>query len=158
MVIVTKNQYILASKIHNINMDETVDRTEIRTSSGRFKTVKEKVWHINVIYSPEQTSNPNGQPTRDDVKECSVRLYGSVNAHKVFADLIQQIREQMPDQMYLDTALERLLSGIDFDQLKQDDIKCLKTMDDDEDWFAVKKVKKVKRLKRVNKVQKRKTK
>ena len=123
MVIVTQNQYILASKIHHITMDEQQNHNEVRTTNGRYRTVVDKYFQITVIYSPEltqqQINNNNGRDPEQ--RECSVVIRGNVKAHLVFKNLIQQIREQMPDQLYLDTALERMLAGIDMESLKEKD-------------------------------------
>ena len=123
MVIVTQNQYILASKIHHITMDEQVQHNEVRNNAGRYRTVIDKYFQITVIYSPEltqqQINNNNGRDPEQ--RECSVIIRGNVKAHLVFKNLIQQIREQMPDQLYLDTALERMLAGIDLADLKEKD-------------------------------------
>lgn len=124
MVIVTQNQYILASKIHHITMDEQVQHHEVRSSSGRYRTVIDRYFQITVIYTPEltQAQQNNSLNGRDpDQRECSVIVRGNVRAHLVFKNLIQQIREQMPDQLYLDTALERMLGGVSMDALKEKD-------------------------------------
>ena len=109
MVIVTKNQYLLASKIHHITMSEHIDYLDVRNSSGRMTSVKNCWYNLSIIYSPETTQqgHNNGLGRGDEIRECAVQIRTAVDAHKVFRDLIQQIREQMPDQLYLDTALER---------------------------------------------------
>ena len=124
MVIVTQNQYILASKIHHVTMDEQTNHNEVRTVSGRYRTVIDRYFQITVIYTPEQTQQQMNQNNGRDPeqRECSVVIRGNVKAHLVFKNLIQQIREQMPDQLYLDTALERMLGGIDMEELKQKDL------------------------------------
>ena len=48
MVIVTKNQYLLASKIHHITMSEHIDYLDVRNSSGRIK--KNKKLLVQLIY------------------------------------------------------------------------------------------------------------
>jgi hypothetical protein len=120
MVIVTQNQYILAQKIFHVTMDERKELDEVRLSNGRYKTVVDRYYQITVIYEPEVTNINNN--IRDQMRECSVKLVGHVHAHKVFANLIQQIREQLPDQLYLDTALERMIAGTDMELLKDMDL------------------------------------
>lgn len=126
MVIVTQNQYILASKIHHVTMDEQINHNEVRAKNGRCHTVIDRYYQITVIYSPEnsQVTNQYGNNSGnrgDEMRECCVVIRGAVNAHLVFKNLIQQIREQMPDQLYLDTALERMITGMDLDALKDKD-------------------------------------
>lgn len=128
MVIVTQNQYILASKINHVTMDEQLNTMELRQPNGRLYHVIDRYFQITVIYTPEasQTTNSYGNTNGnrgDEVRECSVVLRGAVHAHTVFKNLIQQIREQMPDQLYLDTALERMLTGVDMDALKDQDTR-----------------------------------
>lgn len=126
MVIVTQNQYILASKINHVTMDEQVQHIEVYLSNGRRSTVVDRYFQITVIYTPEasQITNNYGNSSGnrgDEVRECSVIIRSALNAHNVFKNLIQQIREQMPDQLYLDTALEKMLTGVDLDALKDKD-------------------------------------
>lgn len=128
MVIVTQNQYILASKINHITMDEQLNHIEVRNKAGHCHTVMDRYFQITVIYTPEasQTNNAYGNSTGnrgDEIRECAVVIRSAVNAHAVFKNLIQQIREQMPDQLYLDTALERMLTGTDLESLKDQDAK-----------------------------------
>lgn len=124
MVIVTQNQYLLASKIHHITMDEQVNYQDIRDERGRHRSIKDVSYVIQIIYAPENVNSNNGQlRSNDEQRECSVTIRTAVNAHKVFKDLIQQIREQMPDQLYLDTALERMISNMDLATLQAKDDK-----------------------------------
>jgi len=121
MVIVTQNQYILASKINHITMDEQHQYIEVRHKNGRTTTVLDKYFQITVIYTPETSQGGNAfssSSRSDETRECSVIIRGPHSAHLVFKNLIQQIREQMPDQLYLDTALERMLTGVDAESLK----------------------------------------
>lgn len=122
MVIVTQNQYILASKIHHITMDERVEYLD-STRNGRTYSVANKYFQISVIYTPDYTQSQHQNGTRyDETRECSVIVRGHVNAHLVFKNLIQQIREQMPDQLFLDRALESMLGGVDLDALRDKDL------------------------------------
>lgn len=121
MVIVTQNQYILASKIHHITMDEQISYDEVRAPNSRYISVKTKYYQITVIYSPDMSQSQHNNGRHDEIRECSVIIRGAVNAHLVFKNLIQQIREQMPDQLYLDKALENMLAGVDMTLLAEKD-------------------------------------
>ncbi len=128
MVIVTQNQYILASKINHVTMDEQLHTIELVGINGRRYSILDRYYQITVIYTPEasQVTNNFGNNSGnrgDEIRECSVIVRGAVNAHLVFKNLIQQIREQMPDQLYLDTALERMLTNTDMESLKDKDSK-----------------------------------
>lgn len=122
MVIVTQNQYLLASKIHHITLDEQINYQDIHDERGRSRSIKDVHYVIQIIYAPENVNSNNGQlRSQDEQRECSVTIRSAVNAYKVFKDLIQQIREQMPDQLYLDTALERMISQMDVATLQEKD-------------------------------------
>lgn len=103
-------------------MDEQHDYKEVKKSNGRTFTTLDRYHQITIVYSPENVSGLSGQiRSNEDQRECSVIIRGAVNAQKVFHDLIQQIREQMPDQLYLDTALERMISGTSFETIEKQD-------------------------------------
>lgn len=111
IVIVTKNQYIVASRIHSVTLDEDVDYREIRMPNGKYSTIKDYSYKINVEYvadSSQQTASFSG---RDDVRECTVRINKKVDAYKIYSNLISQIREQIPDALFIDQALENMLTG-----------------------------------------------
>jgi len=149
IVIVTENQYILAQKIHHVVMNEQRNFDEV-WSGGRRKTVKDHYYEIHVIYVPETTNANSNGLSRDDLRDCTVVIRGHVHAHKVFANLIQQIREQLPDQMYLDTALERMIAGTDMEILKNQDLNDLQEIGEDSDRSS-KKVRRPRKAKRRSK-------
>lgn len=107
LVIVTTNQYLIASKIHFVNLNEDSEHIDLGFGEHR-KSFKKLTYNIHIVYTAESTGNTNS--TRDEHRECNLTIRGKVNAHRVFRDLIRQIREQTPDQLYLDAALEALLS------------------------------------------------
>jgi hypothetical protein len=107
IVIVTNNQYIIASRIHHITLDESTDWRDIRNQNGRPISVKLDTYNITVVYTPEVSQN---QGRNDDTRECVVTLRGKVDAYRVYKNLIRQIREQMPDQLFLDKVIEGLLT------------------------------------------------
>lgn len=111
IVIVTKNQYLLCQRIHHIVLNELHDYSDVRNKAGRMVSVRENSYNINIIYTPEATNSHN---TREERHDCNVTIKGKVDAYRVYKDLIQQIREQMPDQKFLDKALESLLTDEDF--------------------------------------------
>lgn len=126
MVIVTKNQYLLASKINHITMNEHTEYIDIRNSSGRVVSEKSSYYNICILYVPETTQVGHNGLGREELRECNVHIKSAVNAYKVFKDLVEQIREQMPDQLYLDKALERMIGGVDIKELEQQDQYMLK--------------------------------
>lgn len=118
MVIVTQNQYLVASKILSCTLDEHTNYVDYR-KNGKYHSAREKYFQITILYVPEGSSqNHHGQL---DTRECNVHLRGAVNAHKVFNDLMRQIREQLPDTLFLDSAVQKLLDGFDAEVISQKD-------------------------------------
>lgn len=121
MVIVTQNQYLLASKIHHIVMDELVEYTDVKTVNGRNISLKEISYRIQIVYSPENINSNSNSSTREEHRECYVTIRNAVDAHAVFKNVVEQIREQMPDQLFLDKALERMIANVDITALSDRD-------------------------------------
>lgn len=146
MVIVTQNQYILASKIHHVTLDEQCTYIEVKNTRGRrYRTVKQPYWQLTVVYSPDNINTNSVTSSRDEYRECSVTIHGAVNAHKIFKDLIQQVREQMPDALYLDKALERMITGTDIKSLEDKDLDIEEALKDDQPTKKVRRARKKKR-------------
>lgn len=138
MVIVTQNQYLQCSKIHHMMMDEQTNYHEVTLENQDRRTVREKYYQITIIYSPIDINSTGGNgfgnsQSSQDQRECSVIIRGAVNAHKVFRDIVEQIREQLPDQVYLDKALERMLAGLNEEEIKVKDSYYGDTMFDSEE-------------------------
>ena len=117
MVIVTKNQYLVASKIFHITMDEQMSYEEVRINN-RHATIQNKYFQISIVYAPETGA---GSGNHTETRECTIIIRDVEIAHRVFQDMISQIREQMPDVLYLDKALERMLSNTDIPALVEKD-------------------------------------
>ncbi len=125
LVIVTQNQYILAHRIHHIVLNEGYEYHDVRNHHGRIIGVRENTYSIYMLYTPEQTQNGH-QNSREEVRECTVTMRGKVHAYRVYKDLIRQIREQMPDVLFLNKALESLLSEEDFAKIAESEAEDLR--------------------------------
>ena len=119
IVIVTKNQYVLASKIHHINMDEHVEYKEVIVN-GKDECVKDHYFQINVIYSPQDINTNGVNRSSEEVRECSTIVRNVKEAHKIFKSMIQQIRDQQPDVLHLNKALEMMLGEVKEDDMEED--------------------------------------
>lgn len=106
IVIATRNQYILAKHIHSVVLTERFQTIEVN-KNNKYYSIVLNTYEIQVIYTPDGPSSPQGR--FDERADTSVTIIGKKNAYSVYGDLISQIREQCPDQLYLDKALERLL-------------------------------------------------
>jgi len=115
MVIVTTNQYILASRINHILLQENVSHIDVRNKQGKYVSIKNCEYLIDIWYVPESASNPDKQ------QNCTVTLKSRVDAHKVFKSIVEQIREQMPDTLYLREALEKMLAGSSIENNRYND-------------------------------------
>jgi choline kinase len=153
MVIVTQNQYILATKIHHITMDEQYNHTD-GFRNGKRHTFMDRYYQVTVIYTPEDSTPNNSNSLRtsnNEMRECSVIVRGVSNAHSVFKNLIQQIREQMPDQLYLDTALERMIANFDVEEAIKDEEKDARKYEEVKSVASTKKVRRTGKAKRASK-------
>jgi hypothetical protein len=118
MVIVTRNHYVLAAKIHHVTLDEDIEHIDIKDRRGRYLTVSRPKYVITIQYSPDI-----GQNGRDEIRECTITLIDKCDAHSVYRDLVQQIRDQMPDELYLDQAIDRLLNQYSLENKAESDKK-----------------------------------
>lgn len=121
IVIVTPVQYLVASKIHHVTLDENSSTNDLYVGGKSFN-LPNRNFTITITYTPDIT-NPHGQSYSSDTRNCEVIVTGAVHAQTLFKELIEQIREQIPDQVYLDKALERMLSTMDIEGAKQIDIR-----------------------------------
>ncbi len=115
IIIVTKNQYICASQVHAVLLDEEHNYIDVSEIPRKVKRVKENVYTIKVTYTPEdsavsQRSSSNNHGNGDGTYEACVEIKGYKNAHDIFATLVNQIREQQPDQLYLQKFIDDLLT------------------------------------------------
>lgn len=115
IVIATRNQYIIADKIHHVILDEHKTYHDFRNPKGRMVGIAERYFSITIIYTPEAVTGG-----RNDKSECAIKILAKVDAYKVYRDLIQQIREQSPDQLFLDKVLENLLTPDDLVKFEQE--------------------------------------
>lgn len=107
MVIVTSNHYLIAKSISHIVLDEFIDYTDARTRSGKYTSIPRPRYDICITYIPEYAQRA------DDTRECTIRLTSKAQAHIIYRDLISQIREQMPDQLFLDNVVDSILNQYD---------------------------------------------
>ena len=144
MVIVTQNQYLLCNKIHHICLNEHVENNHYG-SVDRY--IKELTYNITILYVADSAANNGiGGNHRDELRECTVNIRGKVNAHKVYRDLIRQIRDQMPDQLFLDKAFENII-GYDLEMVEKDEEIELKKVQEQNDGVT-KKVRRAGKAKR----------
>jgi|ERR1035437_4652135 hypothetical protein len=114
MIIVTKNQFIRATNINHIILDELVENIQVGMHGYAMKK-----YLITVVYQPEN-SNPNAHAS--ELRECTVALTSRKETYLLFKDMVNQIREQTPDALYLNKLLENLLSDSDMKKIEDSEL------------------------------------
>ncbi len=110
MIIVTRNQFIRATNINHIILDELVESLQVGHESFAMKK-----YLITVVYTPE-TGNPNQH--NSELRECTVAVTSRKEAYLLFNDITHQIREQTPDALYLNKILENFLGDSEMKKIE----------------------------------------
>jgi hypothetical protein len=137
VVIVTDQCYLLAEAVNYIVINEDnenddrnymLDPPRKRGSSKKKKTFAQKnkdireyiqerkpfLIIINFVAKNSPPNNHGQNPTRhgnnDDNPIVNVRVMGLRRTIKVFRDIVKQMREQIPDEKFLDTLVESFLT------------------------------------------------
>lgn len=106
IVIATDKMYVVANKIHSIYLDEDL---ETRYLSGKKHDVLGFL--IKVTFEPDNSSINLSQSSRSyDLMTVEFKVFGHKRAIQVYRDIVSQIREQCPDQVYLDRVAELFLA------------------------------------------------
>lgn len=101
ITIVTSRAYLLCESINCITMQYNPDHHR-----GNKKVIP--FYDIHVDYNK---ASQNGQISQDNNYILTIRVAGEKVALQVYKEIVKQIREQLPDQVYLDKMLEDILSG-----------------------------------------------
>jgi len=103
VAIVTSRCFVLAKAINNI---------VIRPNMDHYGSKPVMFYDIHIDYIPEDHGNQNNSHRNGEGQNVVVvRVRGEQSALKLFKELVQQMREQMPDQVYLDKMVENILDG-----------------------------------------------
>ena len=100
IAIVTSRTFLLCESINSIMMDSDWQQR------GR-NVVRQ--YNIDIRYNPIPRNNNSGRGS--DEHSVSIQVVGEKAALKLFKELVQQIREQCPDQAYLDKMVDNILNG-----------------------------------------------
>lgn len=136
LVIVSSHCYLLCESIQHISMDIwSNDEYEINSDlslnrryhpkprKAKSKTAKEKeqlekienaIYRISINFMPVGGSNNNnplskGNYNSGDGRCVQFLVQGQKKAEGVYKEIVNQIREQIPDQVYLDKLVDKLL-------------------------------------------------
>ena len=99
VVIVTKKCYLICERIINMTLHEGVLETNTKTYP---------LWNINIEYEAVPNAGSSGGKDTDSV---NITIGDQKAAYILFTEIVSQIREQTPDQLYLDKLAERYLTG-----------------------------------------------
>ncbi len=108
ITLVTSKAYIIAERVNFVTLQIAVDD---------YRNLKdtERLYDIVIEYVPI-TYNSNGSAHPENV---AIRVRGEKTAHDLIKAMVSQIREQCPDQLYLDKVAEKFLAG-ELDVLDED--------------------------------------
>jgi hypothetical protein len=133
VVIVTKQCYLLCEAINFIVINELEDdegltkflsrlrsKKKSKTKSKPPKSPKLKDEYIKLIKPYQIIINfePKGQPTHNQASteagtQVAITVQGLERTIALFQEMVAQIREQIPDQMFLDKLVREFLTGIE---------------------------------------------
>ena len=129
IVIVTRACYLLCESINHISVNEASEECKKEddwSNSRRRKKKKPKLtkaeiakniqnapYRIVIDFVPVAKNHPNmlssNKHSSDDNTSVSITVHGRDRCLELFTEMVEQIREQLPDQIFLDKIVEKLL-------------------------------------------------
>jgi hypothetical protein len=128
LVIVTKHCYLLCESINYISVEEAEEekannslfvlpkKKKLKRKLTRQQQLMEaletkaRVYEITIDFVPVAHPASNGGSRRDDRSAVTIMVRGYTECLALFKDMVHQIREQMPDQLYLDKLVEKFFT------------------------------------------------
>ena len=109
IVIATSRAYLICDKILYMNIEPFLERDEY---AARRSANLAQTYMITICFrSADNPSNGNLARNSDEQYIMNLKVLGEEPAMALFKDMVCQIREQSPDQVYLDKMVEQILSG-----------------------------------------------
>ena len=105
IAIATSRSFLLCESVNAMSLDSDYER------SGRTNDVILRAYTININYNPVARNNNPPTHRSDSSGNLTIKVIGESTALQLFRELVQQIREQCPDQPYLDKMVENILTG-----------------------------------------------
>jgi hypothetical protein len=106
IVIATDKMYIVAKKIFSVFVDE--DREYVRRAKNPMFS-----YNIRITFEPDNSAAYMGSVTssrNEEIMTVEFKIHGYARANTAYRDIVNQIREQCPDQVYLDKMAEKFLT------------------------------------------------
>jgi hypothetical protein len=127
LVIVTARCYLICNAINYISINECSDDDEsFHKLSAKIKNKKKpskesvddvRLYKVNIHFELANSgNNTNSNRHSDTSSAVEIQVRGRKLVEELFGSIVQQIREQLPDQKFLDQLVENFLSSIDKDE------------------------------------------
>ena len=107
IVVVTGRAYLMAEAINHICL--YTDGTYLESPNGKEMKYVD-YYSIDIDFIPIPNTNANNN-RRDDNGFVSIRVIGEKVAKALYTEIVKQIRDQIPDQKFLDDMLSSMLLG-----------------------------------------------
>ena len=111
IIIVTGNCYLICEGINYIRLSElelvSEDDDYSRKRRKRERTLPDskRAYQILIDFIPVQTPTQAAH-NRRDTESVAINVVGKKESQLLFKEMLQQIREQMPDKLFLDKLVE----------------------------------------------------
>lgn len=130
VVIVTSQCYLLAESLNYIiiNEDDDSDSREWQPKTAKNRKVRRnnkvvrdyilerKPFNIIIDFVPKgqpQNAAHHNKNSNDESSVITISVQGLNRTLRVFQDIVSQLREQIPDELFLDKLVERFLADVD---------------------------------------------
>jgi len=111
VVIVTKKCYLICERVNYITIEEEcLDMNRADKFGTRSKNISVPYWNIHIDFEPFIPQNSNSPRSRSDESSVMVKVGDKDIAYKLFSEIVNQIREQIPDQLFLDRLAREFLT------------------------------------------------
>jgi hypothetical protein len=115
IAIVTSRSFLLCDSINYMTLDSGFEYS----LNDEIKAVK---YTINISYNSTNRNNNHSSGlsgSRDTTHHVSISVFGEDRALKLFKELLNQVRDQCPDEPFLNSIVEKILTG-EMEDVKDD--------------------------------------
>jgi hypothetical protein len=115
IAIVTSRSFLLCDSINYMTLDSGFEYSH----NDEIQAVK---YTINISYNSTNRNNNHSSGLsggRDTIHHVSIGVFGEDRALKLFKELLNQVRDQCPDEPFLNSMVEKILTG-EMEDVKDD--------------------------------------
>jgi hypothetical protein len=113
LVLVTKQCYLICESINFISVDAMDRSDELKISKkgnkARKKIEDKRFYEITIDFVAAQTAQGNNHNRGKDIGTVTVNVQGKEECFALFNEMVKQIRDQMPDVLFLNKLVENFL-------------------------------------------------